>query len=133
MLLDLATQQWSADLAECFKLPIEALPEVRTNTDTVGVTSRRLLGAEIPITGLCVDQQAALFGQRAFLPGQAKITYGTGCFLLANIGTDAARRAAGLLTSVAWQVCDQDAVFVFDGGVYSAGSLVSESLYTFRS
>ena len=124
MLLDLATRTWSSSLARAFDIPVTALPEICPNAVATGVTSRRLLGAEIPITGLCVDQQAALFGQRAIQPGQAKITYGTGCFLLANLGTDCARRAPGLLTSVGWQTADET-TYVFDGGVYSAGSLVN--------
>lgn len=85
-------------------------------------TRRRIFGVELPITGLCVDQQAALVGQRAFDAGQAKITYGTGCFLLANAGHDATTRADGLLTSVGWQI-GRETSYVFDGGVYSAGSL----------
>jgi glycerol kinase len=123
LLLDLATRDWSSQLSDAFGISLAGLPEIVPYSASIGVTSRQAMGAEIPITGLCVDQQAALFGQRAFEPGQAKITYGTGCFLLANIGADAARRAPGLLTSVGWQI-DGEATYVFDGGVYSAGSLV---------
>ena len=123
MLLDLATLEWSPRLAESFDISIDGLPRVVSNAERIGVTAEAMFASEIPITGICVDQQAALFGQRALGTGQAKITYGTGCFLLANIGTDSARRAPGLLTSVGWRI-GGETTFVFDGGVYSAGSLV---------
>jgi len=102
---------------------VEGLPAVVSNSSEIALTDKNFLGVEIPVTGACVDQQAALFGQRAFEAGQAKVTFGTGCFLLANIGHDATRRAAGLLTSVGWRIQD-DTTFVFDGGVFSAGSLI---------
>ncbi len=123
MLLELATLQWSPHLAESFGIPIDCLPRVVPNAERIGVTTQAMFGSEIPITGICVDQQAALFGQRALDTGQAKITYGTGCFLLANIGTDSTLRASGLLTSVGWSI-GGETTYVFDGGVYSAGSLV---------
>jgi len=124
MLLDLATLQWSTHLAASFGIPIEDLPRVVPNAERIGVTTKAVFGAEIPITGICADQQAALFGQRALDTGQAKITYGTGCFLLANIGTDSTRRASGLLTSVGWKL-GGETTYVFDGGIYCAGSLVN--------
>jgi glycerol kinase len=123
MLMDLATCQWSSQLAEACGISQAGLPEIVPNAAPLGVTSQRILGAEIPITGACVDQPAALFGQFAFDTGQAKITYGTGCFVLANVGRDSTRRAAGLLTSVGWQI-GGETTFVFDGGVYGAGSLI---------
>ena len=124
MLFDLATQRWSPRLLEAFALAESALPAVAGNAEVVGVTDARWFGREIPIAGLCVDQQAALFGQGATAAGQAKITYGTGCFVLANAGVDAGRRAAGLLTSVGWRLGARPTTYVFDGGVYSAGSLI---------
>jgi glycerol kinase len=123
MLLSLATCQWDNTLAAACGIPVEGLPEVVSNSAEIGLTDKNFLGVEIPVTGVCVDQQAALFGQRAFATGQAKITFGTGCFILANIGHDATRRAAGLLTSVGWRI-QYDTTFVFDGGVFSAGSLM---------
>ena len=122
MLFDLKTLSWNPDLAQRFGIPLTTLPEVRTNAGEMGLIRRSIFGAELPITGLCVDQQAALFGQRAFNAGQAKVTYGTGCFLLAHVGSDASARAEGLLTSVGWQIAGE-ACYVLDGGVYSAGSL----------
>jgi glycerol kinase len=123
MLVDLATCQWSLPVASACQLPLETLPEIVANAVPVGVSDKALLGSEIPITGLCVDQPAGLFGRLAFDVGQTKITYGTGCFVLANTGRESSTRAAGLLTSVGWQYSGST-TFVFDGGVYSAGSLV---------
>ena len=124
MLFDLISQQWSARLLDAFELAESALPAVVGNAEIIGVTEARWFGREVPIAGLCVDQQAALFGQGATAAGQAKITFGTGCFVLANAGVDADRRAAGLLTSVGWRLGVRPTTYVFDGGVYSAGSLV---------
>jgi len=123
MLMDLSTLSWNSDLVESFGLAIDELPRIVPNAEPIGATTKESFSAEIPITGAIVDQQSALFGQRAWDVGQAKLTYGTGCFLLANIGTDSARRAPGLLTSVGWQIGGKT-MYVFDGGVYSAGSLV---------
>ena len=122
MLMDLATMTWSAPLCEAFQIPREVLPDIAPSATPVGMTCPEVLGAEVPVTGICVDQQAALFGQQALTKGQAKITYGTGCFLLVNLGGDSAFRAPGLLTSVGWQIGDET-TYVCDGGVYSAGSL----------
>jgi glycerol kinase len=124
MLFDLATQRWSPQLLKAFGLAESALPAVVGNAEVVGVTDPRWFGLGIPVAGLCVDQQAALFGQGGVAAGQTKITYGTGCFVLANAGVDPSRRAAGLLTSVGWRLGSGPTTFVFDGGVYSAGSLV---------
>jgi glycerol kinase len=124
MLFDLAAQRWSPQLLEAFGLAESALPAVVGNAEVVGVTDPRWFGLGIPVAGLCVDQQAALFGQGGVAAGQTKITYGTGCFVLANAGVDPSRRAAGLLTSVGWRLGSGPTTFVFDGGVYSAGSLV---------
>jgi glycerol kinase len=123
MLMDLATLNWSPTLSDSFGIPISGLPRILPNASSVGVTSRQAIGDEIPVAGICVDQQAALFGHGALDAGQAKITYGTGCFVLTNIGDVSTRRAPGLLTSVGWRIADNTS-FVFDGGVYSAGSLI---------
>ncbi|QDT75618.1 FGGY family carbohydrate kinase [Lacipirellula limnantheis] len=124
MLYDLTAQRWSGRLLEACGLDEAALPSVAGNAEVIGATEARWFGREIPIAGLCVDQQAALFGQGATRAGQAKITYGTGCFVLANAGADGQRRAEGLLTSVGWRLGAEPPCYVFDGGVYSAGSLV---------
>ena len=123
MLLDLDSLQWSRPLADSLDIPSECLPEIVSNTASIGSTHEPIFGSEVLISGLCVDQQAALFGHRALEIGQAKITYGTGCFALANVGSNSACRAPGLLTCVGWRIGDKTS-YVFDGGVYSAGSLV---------
>jgi len=123
MLMDLSTLDWSPQLADSLGIAVSDLPRIVPNAEPIGVTSNTWCLPDVPITGLCVDQQAALFGHGALDSGQAKITYGTGCFLLANAGSDPKRRAPGLLTSVGWHIGNETA-YVFDGGVYSAGSLV---------
>lgn len=123
MLLDLTKLDWSEELAERLQIPFECLPNVVPSCGLFGLTSAEDFGAEIPITGLCVDQQAALFGHQAFEPGQIKITYGTGCFVLGNIGGDAERRVSGINTSVGWRIGD-DTVYVLEGGALSGGSLI---------
>jgi glycerol kinase len=123
MVLNLETLRWDPRLLEAFQIRSASLPTIVQNAEPVGTSTRQLLDAEISIAGLCVDQQAALFGHCSFEAGHAKITYGTGCFVLANIGECPSRRSPGLLTSVGWQVSGKTS-FVVDGGVYSAGSLV---------
>lgn len=123
MLMDLATCAWNPHLTAACDIAAAALPEIVATTGSIGVTAQRSVGAEIPITALCVDQTAALFGQLALDAGQAKITYGTGCFVLANNGPESERRIPGIVTSVGWRLEDET-TFVLDGGVYAAGSLV---------
>lgn len=123
MLMDLATGTWSPHLTAACDIAAAALPEIAANTEPIGVTAQALFDAEVPITALCVDQTAALFGQLALDAGQTKITYGTGCFVLANIGPRADQCVPGIVTSVGWRL-DDVTTFVLDGGVYAAGSLV---------
>jgi glycerol kinase len=122
-LLDLGRGCWSDVLCDAASIPAATLPTIRSNTGVFGRTQAEIFGVEIPITGLCVDQQAALFGHRCFTAGRVKATYGTGCFVLANIGDDGARRAPGLITCIAWQLGGRTA-YALDGGIYSAGSVV---------
>lgn len=121
LLLNLARLEWDTELCAAFGVPLKTLPSIVENSGTFGVTQKDLFGCELPITGLCVDQQASLFGHGCCRAGEAKATYGTGCFLLANIGTDAFFRARGLITNVGWQVSG-DTSYVAEGGVYSVGS-----------
>src|SRR5262249_27669729 len=101
MLLDLDRCEWSPEAAELFGLAGERLPCVVDGGGTFGETSA--FGAPLPLTGLLVDQQAALLAQSCLAPGDAKCTYGTGAFLLANVGSPAPRSPSGLTTSVAWR------------------------------
>jgi glycerol kinase len=123
MLLNLKTLDWSDSLINAFGLTRDCLPQIRANAIRIGDTVEDTFGFRLPITGLCVDQQAALFGHRCLQVGETKATYGTGCFLLSNIGKSSGSRAMGLLTCVGWNI-DGNLSYVLDGGVYSAGSLV---------
>ena len=123
MLLHIASRQWDENLLQACSIPRSVLPDIVANDTIIGSIDKRILGVEIPLGGLCVDQQAALFGQRCFDKGEMKITYGTGCFMLANVGHNPNLRTKGLLTSIGWQINDTT-TYVFDGGIYHAGSLV---------
>jgi glycerol kinase len=121
MLLDLETADWSAEACEIFGLDPQALPVVADCAGVFGETAE--FGGALPVTGLAVDQQAALLAERCFEAGQAKCTYGTGAFLLATTGDRPARSASGLSASVAWRLPDVTA-YCLDGQVYTAGAAV---------
>jgi len=121
LLLDLDEVAWSGELLDVFGLGDEALPEVVASDDVVGTTT--VFGPEVPVTGLVVDQQAALLAEACLEAGTAKCTYGTGAFLLAQLGERAVRSTAGLTTSVAWRLGGRTAYCV-DGQVYTAASAV---------
>jgi glycerol kinase len=122
LLLDLDSATWSSDLAAVFGLADEALPDLVSCDQIVGATDS--FGPKaLPVAGLIVDQQAALLAESCLDPGAAKCTYGTGAFLLAQLGANAARSGAGLTTSVAWTLRD-DTSYCADGQVYTAASAV---------
>lgn len=120
MLLDLDTTQWSPLACRTFDLADEQ-PAVVDCAGVVGET--RAFGPTVPLSGLAVDQQAALFAQGCLDEGSAKCTYGTGAFLLANVGNQARRSRAGLSTSVAWRL-DGAATYCLDGQVYTVGTAI---------
>jgi glycerol kinase len=122
LLLDLDATTWSADLLALFGLADEPLPDVVACDQIVGVTTA-FGGEPIPVAGLIVDQQAALLAESCLDPGAAKCTFGTGAFLLAQLGPNAARSGAGLTTSVAWTLRG-DTSYCADGQVYTAASAV---------
>src|ERR1043166_6352243 len=103
MLYDIARRVWDKDLLKLFGVSRDALPEVRESSGDFGVASPEHFGREIPISGVAGDQQAALYGQGCWKPGQAKNPYGPGAFLLLNTGKKRANSAHGLLTTLA---CD---------------------------
>jgi glycerol kinase len=122
MLLDLDTAAWSARACEAFGIVPETLPEV-TDCDAVAGETTAFGHRPLPVTGIAVDQQAALFGQGCLVKGDAKCTYGTGAFLLVTTGTSATRSTAGLSASVAWRLSSQPLpTYCLDGQVYTAGS-----------
>jgi len=126
MLFDLRSGCWSKELCDLLGVPLAALPEIFPSSGRFGVTDAASpVGPGVPISGMAGDQQAALFGQACFAAGQAKNTYGTGCFLLANIGDDLPAPANGLLTTVAWQrEKDGPLTYAREGSIFSAGSAV---------
>ena len=121
LLVDLDTVTWDDELVELFGLGGEALPEIVASDQIVGSTD--VFGPRIPVAGLIVDQQAALLAESCLEPGSAKCTYGTGAFLLAQLGQTATRSAAGLTTSVAWRLRGSTD-YCIDGQVYTAASAV---------
>jgi len=120
LLLDLDSGCWNEAALKTFNLQEEEMPKVVSSAGHIGITSA--FGAEIPLTGAIVDQQAALFAQDCRILGSAKCTYGTGAFLLANAGT-VDIRSEGLPTSVAWKIGDET-TFVMDGQLYTVASAV---------
>jgi glycerol kinase len=125
LLFDIQAGQWSAELCELLRVPQQALPEVVPST---GVAARTdpgaFLGLALPVAGLAGDQQAALFGQACFTPGDTKCTYGTGSFVLANTGPDIVRSAAGLLSTVAWMDGSGALTYALEGSVFVTGAAV---------
>ena len=122
MLLDIHTLDWDEELLALFSVPPSVLPRVVPSSGVVG--EGKLLGALVPVAGVAGDQQAALFGQRCFTPGQAKATYGTGAFVLANAGSARVPAPDGALRTVAWQLGAADAVYALEGAVFVAGAAI---------
>ena len=127
MLFNIHTLQWDEDLCRGLGIPMARLPQPRSNSEVYGTVAENIPGLEtlagIPICGSAGDQPAALFGQACFLPGQAKNTYGTGCFTLMNVGKQAVRSKAGLVTSVGWSVGGK-LTYALEGSVFNAGSTI---------
>ncbi|WP_031481215.1 glycerol kinase GlpK [Streptomyces bicolor] len=122
MLMDIGTLTWDEELMNFFGVPRTMLPEIRSSAESYGEATALLPG--VRITAALGDQQAALFGQTCFSPGEAKCTYGTGSFLVMNTGTDLVRSEHGLLTTVAYKIGDQPAVYALEGPIAVTGSLV---------
>jgi glycerol kinase len=120
LLFNLETLDWDRELLELFGVPESVLPRIVPSSEIVAEAD--LLGARIPIAGLAGDQQAALFGQACFRPGQTKATYGTGSFVLVNAGTETAAAPEGLVRTVAWRLGDSPAVYALEGSVFVTGA-----------
>lgn len=127
-LMDIRTGQWDFQLGEVYGLEptvlADALPTIHPSAHQYGTVAPGLAVAGVPITGVLGDQQAASFGQTIFSAGEAKNTYGTGCFLLYNTGTEPVFSTSGLLTTVAYQLPDAAPVYALEGSVAQAGSVV---------
>lgn len=124
MLMDVASLTWDEEIAAEMKIPLSMLPEIRSSSEVYGQGRGRGLLAGVPIAGILGDQQAATFGQACFEVGNAKNTYGTGNFMLINTGTEPVPSKNGLLTTVAYKIGDQDAVYALEGSIAVTGSLV---------
>ena len=123
LMFDIHTGQWDDELLRILNIPRALLPVVRGNSEIYGETAQGLFGARIAIAGMAGDQQAATFGQACWGPGMAKNTYGTGCFLLMNTGSEAKESRNRLLTTLAWQV-DGKRTYALEGSVFVAGAAV---------
>jgi glycerol kinase len=125
LLFDIEAGQWSAELCDLFGVPPHALPEVAPSTGVAGHTDPdAFLGLSLPVAGIAGDQQAALFGQACFAPGDIKCTYGTGSFVLSTTGGAIVRSAAGLLSTVAWMDSSGALTYALEGSVFVTGAAV---------
>jgi len=123
LLLDLKSLAWDEEMLALFRVPREILPEVRASAGAFGATVKDLFGASIPVSGVAGDQQAAMFGQACFAPGDVKSTYGTGCFALVNTGPAAIHSSNRLLATAAYRAGDSTA-YAIEGSIFIAGAVV---------
>lgn len=123
MLFNINTLKWDDEILKELDIPRSMLPEVRPSSCIYGETDPAFFGGSIPIAGAAGDQQAALFGQTCFAPGEAKNTYGTGCFLLMNTGEVPVFSTNGLVTTIAWGL-DGKVTYALEGSIFVAGAAV---------
>lgn len=124
LLYNIRELKWDDEILSELSIPASLLPEVRSSSEVYGYTdSAVFLGAAVPISGVAGDQQAALFGQTCFMPGMAKNTYGTGCFMLMNTGDQVFESRNGLLTTIAWGL-DGKVEYALEGSIFIAGAAV---------
>ena len=123
MLFNIKEAKWDDEILEELNIPKAMLPEACPSSGVFGYTDPVIFGGEIPIAGAAGDQQAALFGQACFNPGEAKNTYGTGCFTLMNIGTNIKYSNNGLVTTIAWGL-DGKVEYALEGSVFVAGAAI---------
>ena len=123
MMFNIVDLKWDEDILAELGIPASMLPEVHDSSEVYGMASKHLLGREIPIAGIAGDQQAALFGQQCWEKGNAKNTYGTGCFLLMNTGDKPVFSQNGLLTTLAWGI-DGKVRYALEGSVFIAGASI---------
>ena len=125
MLCDIRTCSWDTELCELLGVPIEALPEIVPSSGRIGTTAPDCgVPDGIPISGVAGDQQAALFGQACVHPGMAKNTYGTGSFVLLNVGETCPPATDGMLTTVAWKLADGTVHYALEGSIFVTGAAV---------
>lgn len=125
MLMNLDTLSWNADIAAAMGIPMSMLPEIKSSSEIYGYTLENgPFGGRIPVAGDLGDQQAATVGQACFSPGEAKNTYGTGCFMILNTGTEAVPSKNGLLTTLCYKFGNQPAIYALEGSIAITGALV---------
>ncbi|MBW5469200.1 glycerol kinase GlpK [Brevibacillus formosus] len=123
LMFNIHSLEWDDELLNMLQIPKSMLPAVRPSSELYGYTDEKLFEFQIPIAGIAGDQQAALFGQACFAEGQAKNTYGTGCFMLMNTGEKAVASKNGLLTTIAWGV-DGKVEYALEGSIFVAGAAI---------
>jgi glycerol kinase len=123
MLFNIHTCAWDEELLKLIDVPASMLPEVRSSSEVYGQTDAQILAAQIPIAGIAGDQQAALFGQMCTEPGMVKNTYGTGCFMLMNIGDKPILSKNNLVTTIAWKI-DGKVQYALEGSIFIGGAVV---------
>ena len=123
MLFNIKTQEWDDELLQILGIPKSMLPEVKQSSEIYGETTTTIFASKIPIAGIAGDQSAALFGQMCIDKAMVKNTYGTGCFMLMNIGDEFIESKNNLLTTVAWKI-DGKIQYAFEGSIFIAGAVV---------
>lgn len=123
MLFNIHTLKWDEELLDLFKVPANILPEVKSSSEIYGHSIRENFGAEIPVSGIAGDQQAALFGQMCIDTGMVKNTYGTGCFVIMNTGQQAVASRHNLLTTIAWKIKEETS-YALEGSIFIGGAVV---------
>jgi glycerol kinase len=123
MLFNLKDERWDRELLNLFNIPASMLPDVIETSDDFGRIKPDILGGEIPVNAMVGDQQAALYGQNCFKPGEVKNTYGTGCFMLMNTGKKLVSSTHGLISTIAWKI-DGQIVYALEGSIFIGGALI---------
>lgn len=123
MLFNIRTLEWDNELLKIFDIPKSMLPEVKQSSEIYGETATTIFASKIPIAGIAGDQHAALFGQMCIDNGMVKNTYGTGCFMLMNIGNEFIASKNNLLTTIAWQI-NGEIQYAFEGSIFIGGAVV---------
>ncbi|WDF79363.1 glycerol kinase GlpK [Mucilaginibacter sp. KACC 22773] len=123
MLFNIRTQQWDDELLQLLDIPKSMLPEVKQSSEVYGETATTIFASKIPIAGIAGDQHAALFGQMCIDKAMVKNTYGTGCFMLMNIGNQFIESKNNLLTTIAWKI-NGEIQYAFEGSIFIGGAVV---------
>ena len=123
MLFNIHTLEWDKELLELLDIPASMMPEVRSSSEIYGHTKTTIFAHRVPVAGIAGDQQAALFGQMCTEPGSVKNTYGTGCFLLMNTGSEPIMSRNNLLTTIAWKIGDK-VDYALEGSIFVGGSVI---------